>query len=87
MDRQKIFNELDKMLSIGDKKRIIGMSKSDFSLEQHFGLGLWIRNNYVYSAESEEIGDYLNCGMIHPDNISTQILKDYYDYLLNKEKA
>ena len=52
MNIQEIFDELDEMLSIDDKKRIIEMSKSDFSLTQHFGLGRWIRNNYIYSADS-----------------------------------
>ena len=86
MNIQEIFDELDEMLSIDDKKRIIEMSKSDFSLTQHFGLGRWIRNNYIYSADSVELGDYFNYRIIHPDNISRKILEDYYDYLLKKEK-
>ena len=86
MDIQKIFDELDAMLSADEKERYIGMSKSDFTLTQHLGLGRWIRNNYIYSADSVELGDYFNYRIIHPDNISRKILEDYYDYLLKKEK-
>jgi len=48
----------------------------------HFGLGLWIRNNWIYPSSRSNIGNrFIIAGIRHPDDISSQIITGYYLYL------
>ena len=53
---RQAFKILDGLTKAKDKARFLSQSKDEFTLEQHFGLGMWIRNNWIYGPrkESEE---------------------------------
>lgn len=77
-DVQDAHNELDKMLSATDKIRIKNGESS------HFGLGMWIRNNWGLWA-----GGRLKCffkerDLYHPDSISSLIISTYQMKLNDK---
>ncbi len=49
--KQEAFTQLDEMLSEKEKREMV---KSD-SFEYHFSLGMWIRNNWIYQQEKEDV--------------------------------
>jgi hypothetical protein len=53
----------------------------------HFGLGLWIRNNWLYPKNSRLSNTLLelNPNFGHPDDMSHFILVGYYHYLNGDE--
>ncbi len=76
--------QLDKILSEKDKEYIKGLPKKDDTIDLHFGLGMWIRNNWGLWGGSR-LQKYLFDISDHPDGMSSIILKYYYDWL-NKER-
>ena len=51
----------------------------------HFGLGLWLRNNWIHRGhlKAEDVGlheDFLN---MNPDMLSDEILNYLFDYIRN----
>ena len=88
--KKECFALLDEMLSKEDKEAIAQMEDT---IELHFTLGLWIRNNWIYNQTEEEIKALLNdiggeseddFFFIHPDDYSSTILDAYQDYLKSK---
>ena len=77
---------LDKQLSDSLKKEIVKKTKEDFCVNEHFGLGLWIRNNWQLWHLSRLYAYFREKGIIQPDNISSLILEEYYDYLKQKNQ-
>ena len=71
---------LDDMLSDEQESRF---RKQD-PIDQHFGLGLYIRNNWgLWSISRLKI--YMESfGLVHPDDISGIILDCYHAYLRGK---
>ena len=104
MDNQNIpttvrqaFRILDSILTPEDKERLQNMSRSEFLISMHFGLGAWIRNNWIYGASDDESKEERElrdrCYRMlsgtnedephfeHPDSVSEHFLKKYYDHL------
>ena len=79
------FVQLDAMLSEKDKSEL---AKSD-SIEYHFSLGMWIRNNWIYEQNEEEVNrlakafrtDFI---FFDPDGLSGKIIESYQRYLKRK---
>lgn len=84
MDLDDCCVQLDQMLSEEDKEYIKGLPKEDVLKHLHFGLGMWIRNNWGLWGGSR-LQKYLFDISDHPDGMSSIILKYYYDWL-NKER-
>lgn len=86
--KKECFAQLNEMLSEEDKLAIVeSKDVADF----HFSLGLWIRNNWLYSQSQEEVEELLkDFGedplFCHPDDQSSIILKAYRKYLKRKIK-
>ena len=77
------YEVLDNELT-GKAKRDIKKSSLDGLIDYHFGLGLWIRNNWiypVYSAEDRIVRVFLDAGITHPDDMSHEIITGYHYYL------
>jgi hypothetical protein len=53
----------------------------------HFGLGLWIRNSWLYPRNSRLTKMFINAGFRHPDYMSSFIIAGYYNYLNNEGSA
>ena len=90
--KEECFAILDEMLNDEDKQSILEMEDS---IELHFSLGLWIRNNWIYPQSQEEVekllrqfddsGDEDMPLFIHPDVYSSIILDSYQEYLRKKQ--
>lgn len=91
------FKRLDKRLNEEEKKAIRG---AEDVIEFHFSLGMWIRNNWIYDGEKENLASLLNdLGEevltfgenneifipFDPDGMSQTTLEGYQKHL--KEKA
>ena len=89
--KEECFAILDEMLSQEDKDSIAQMEDT---IDLHFGLGMWIRNNWIYPQSQENVekllrqfDDEVDDDMplfIHPDDYSSMILDAYQEYLKQK---
>lgn len=84
---EECYAMIDAAVSQEDKNLI--MASTD-TIEFHFTLGMWIRNNLIYKYDLEyddlfinERGLFLN--LHHPDDLSTDIIDAYKEYLINKK--
>lgn len=90
--KEECFAILDEMLSQKDKDVITQMEDT---IDLHFGLGMWIRNNWIYPQSNEAVeallrqfDDEADDDMplfIHPDDYSSMILDSYQEYLKTKK--
>ena len=76
--------QLDKILSDKDKEYIKGLPKKDDTIDLHFSLGMWIRNNWGLWGGSRLQIYFLKKRINHPDDMSGKILEAYYDWLNKK---
>ena len=98
---RQAFRILDEMVSEEDTRSFLSQTKAEFVTDQHFGLGLWIRNSWIYGSESEddcfESRRRACIAMLSgkkeeeiwigiPDMISSDFLKKYYDHLRRTRK-
>ncbi|MEL7023278.1 MAG: DUF6794 domain-containing protein [Pseudomonadota bacterium] len=77
---EEAFAALDAMLSEQDKEQI----RSDEECEMirlHFGLGMWMRNNWGLWQGSALADLLTEKGIHHPDDMSGVILASYWRYL------
>lgn len=89
--KEECFAILDKILSDEDKQSIKEMEDT---IDLHFGLGMWIRNNWIYPQSQENVekllkqfddsGDEDMPLFIHPDDFSSMILDAYQEHLKSK---
>ena len=85
--KKDAYAKLDAMLSEEDKKE---MSKGD-SCEYHFTLGMWIRNNWIYEQDEEDVklladlfGD--DSLFFQADELSGKIIESYLRHLRRLKK-
>jgi hypothetical protein len=84
IDIEDCFKQLDKQLKTTTINEFKSMSEKDATTFSHFGLGLWMRNNWGLWKGSR-LSTYFNkLGITHPDDMSDIILKSYYRFL-NKQ--
>ncbi len=98
---RQAFKILDAMLTPEDIADFCGMSALEFSSGQHFGLGMWIRNNWIYGPGEEddkerELRDACYCMLAgvprkdymfeHPDVVSGRFLERYHRHLKKIQK-
>ncbi len=79
------FAQLDAMLSEKEKSELV---KSD-PIEYHFSLGMWIRNNWIYEQEAEDIKRLAKAFrtemlFFEADSLSEKIIEYYQRYLKRK---
>jgi len=75
------FQILDRQLSY-ENRQAIKSSREDGLIRYHFGLGMWIRNNFGLWAGNESL--YKDMGVkpkTHPDSASGVLLRAYWEYL------
>ena len=83
--KNEAFTQLDVMLSDEEKNELV---KSD-PIEYHFSLGMWIRNNWIYEQEEEEIKRQAKAFrteilFFEADDLSMKIIEYYQRYLKRK---
>ena len=99
---RQAFAIIDGMLSPEDKAAALSLSRSQFTLKEHFGLGLWIRNNWIHGSDENESPEVkqrrrLCLRMLAgvkdgellppPDVVSGLFLERYYKHLNRVKKA
>jgi len=72
------YEYFDKTLDEKRKEKI----KNEGRNGEHFGLGLWIRNNWLYPNKSGKLFGKID--IIFEDDISGSILEGYHHYLNGK---
>ncbi len=78
-DIDEAIDSLDVIISPEDKRYITdSLSLDDFRINCHHGLGMWIRNNWGLWGGSRLQRYLLDRNVIHPDDMSDNILKAYY---------
>ena len=80
--KQEAFALLDEMLSEKDKSELV---KSD-PIDYHFSLGMWIRNNWIYEQEEEDVKRLAKAFRIEmlffdADGLSEKIIEYYQRYV------
>ena len=80
--KNEAFAQLDEMLSEEEKRELV---KSD-PFEYHFSLGMWIRNNWIYQQEEEDIKRLAKAFrteilFFEADDLSMKIIEYYQRYL------
>lgn len=80
---EECYAMLDETLSTEEILYLKNVTDEDLAM-QHFGLGLWIRNNWLYPTQSKLAKHLLENGINHPDNMSSLILVGYVKYLNGK---
>lgn len=83
--------QLDKILPDSTKTLVMSMTETEFISNSHFGLGMWIRNEWLYKrlagfsvGESELRKDLESKGLFTNDDMSGIILRSYYRKLNNQ---
>ena len=76
--KNEAFAQLDAMLSEEEKREL---AKSD-PIEYHFTLGMWIRNNWIYEQEEENVKRLakafrMEMLFFEADNLSEKIIEYY----------
>ncbi|MBO4599721.1 MAG: hypothetical protein J5641_03175, partial [Bacteroidales bacterium] len=71
---------LDTLLTDSTQQRIMSMTESEFTSGAHFGLGMWIRNNWGLWGGSRLQDYFEKKGLHHPDDMSGIILTTYWRY-------
>lgn len=48
------FEYLDHDVPLEVKREALQMTRDEFASDQHFGLGMWIRNNWIYGVDTDD---------------------------------
>ena len=83
--KNEAFAQLDAMLSDMEKSELV---KRD-PIEYHFTLGMWIRNNWIYQQEKEDVKRLAKAfrtemQFFEADDLSMKIIEYYQRYLKRK---
>lgn len=93
--KDECFALLDKELSEADRRYLI--EDEDAAMDVHFSLGMWIRNNWFYPLNDEELknlmqqfaesDDKLGLSFLcySADEASSTIIESYVEYLKGGE--
>lgn len=82
-DMNDALSELDKKLDNQAKERFKNLNEKDLTIE-HFGLGLWMRNNWGLWKHSRLAQYFYTKGILHPDDMSGVMLDCYHQKLNQK---
>ena len=85
--REEVFNQLDSMLNKSEREVFV---KAD-PIVYHFSLGLWIRNNWIYEQDEEDVKRLAKVFRLDPhffeaDDLSSKILESYKRHLKKLSK-
>lgn len=75
------FKVLDALLNAEEKERFRRQSADEFAADQHFGLGLWVRNTWIYGADESTCRALFGDEFSLPDSASSQFLMRYHKHL------
>ncbi|MEW5764072.1 MAG: DUF6794 domain-containing protein [Bacillota bacterium] len=79
-DLSDAFAELDRMLT-KEFRDYYANSPMEDTIKYHFGLGMWLRNNWGLWTGERLAEFFAGIGIYHPDDMSGIILDSYWRYL------
>lgn len=79
------FSQLNSFWNDSIQQSIKTISEDSFVAESHFGIGLWIRNNWGLWGSSRLSAYFSQLEIFHPDDMSGIILRSYHRKLNNKD--
>ena len=85
---EECFVDLDKMLSEEDKVAIRSLPDKNSTWKLHYSLGQTIRNRWQLWDNEPLLGYFASRNgflLVHPDDVSGEIIDEYYDYLCRKQ--
>ena len=95
---EEAFRRLDKMVTLEEKVDAVRKTRDEFAADEHFGLGIWIRNHWIYCFECDDVvvkmryekcyamleGTQPGDSHYYPvDYISFRFLERYHDHLVS----
>jgi hypothetical protein len=83
-DLEDCFQQINSFWPDSVKQRMAALTEDDFSVRLHFGLGLWMRNNWQLWGGSRLSKYFNDTGIYHPDDMSGIILTSYHRRLNGK---
>ena len=84
-DLEDCFKQIDVFFADSTKTKIKQWTEDEFCSNAHFGLGMWMRNNWGLWGGSR-LSKYFNeMKIFHPDDMSGIILTSYHRYLTGNE--
>ena len=85
IDLNDCFKQLDSFWADSIKIQIREMSEDEFTAKSHFGIGLWMRNNWRLFGGSRLSKYFIDLSIFHPDDMSGIVLTSYHRYLLGQD--
>jgi len=87
----EIIDDLLKTLPLDFQEKITEITVDDFIIEQHFSLGIWIRNKYFYQNPVKEqlianLGYQKDRLFLDGDRFSHIILRKLYEKITTESK-
>lgn len=85
---EECFVDLDEMLSVDEKRFIVSLPDKNSTWKLHYSLGRVIRNRWQLWDNVPLLAYFASKNgslLVHPDDVSGEILDEYYDYLCSKE--
>lgn len=84
-DLDDCFKQLGVILEDSLIKKIEGMTEDEFVGNAHFGLGMWLRNNWQLWGGGRLAYYFNDMGIHHPDDMSGIILTSYHRHLKGED--
>ncbi|WP_313032320.1 DUF6794 domain-containing protein [Soonwooa sp.] len=84
-DLEDCYKQINKFWADSTKIKMKKLSENDFTASLHFGLGMWMRNNWQLWGGSRLSKFFNDLKIYHPDDMSGIILVSYYRHLNNQE--
>lgn len=84
-DLEDCFSQLNSFWNDSVKLSIKTMKEDEFVAESHFGIGMWMRNNWGLWSSSRLSSYFSDLYVFHPDDMSGIILRSYHRKLNNRE--
>lgn len=84
-DINDCFTQLNIILDPIDLKEFKNLPEDEVSGQSHFGIGLWIRNNWNLWGGSRLSFYFNSLGIKHPDDMSGIVLNSYHRFLNNRD--
>ena len=82
---EEAVQQLIKILPDTTQQKVLSMTEDQFVSGTHFGLGMWIRNNWINWGKKKLAKYFESIGIFHYDDKSGIILTCYYRQLHNQE--
>jgi hypothetical protein len=84
-DLKDCFKQIDSFWADSIKSKVRKTTKNEFTANAHFGLGIWMRNNWRLWGGSRLSKYFNDLGVLHPDDMSGIILTSYHRYLMGQD--